>query len=75
MMNSLVKYHAPAAVILLSALLPGALASNETCVTPDCIKAASHILQTLHPDYKSMDPCNNFEQCMSSHIFHRGSQR
>ncbi|KAK8012772.1 endothelin-converting enzyme [Apiospora marii] len=36
--------------------------SPSVCLTPTCVKAAAHVLDNLHPDYKSMDPCNDFAQ-------------
>lgn len=36
---------------------------DEICMTPACVKAAAHVLDNLHPDYESIDPCKNFDQC------------
>ncbi|KAH8165602.1 hypothetical protein CIB48_g2643 [Xylaria polymorpha] len=35
--------------------------STDLCTTSACIQAASRILTNLHPDYKSVDPCTNFD--------------
>ncbi|CAI6255679.1 unnamed protein product [Periconia digitata] len=35
---------------------------KDVCLTPECIEAASRILSNLHPDHKSIDPCNSFDQ-------------
>lgn len=32
------------------------------CMTPACVHAASEILYNLSPEYKKLDPCNNFEE-------------
>ncbi|KAI0537886.1 hypothetical protein GGR58DRAFT_526949 [Xylaria digitata] len=34
---------------------------TDLCTTPACIQAASRIVTNLHPDYKSIDPCTNFD--------------
>ncbi|KAF2970823.1 hypothetical protein GQX73_g2815 [Xylaria multiplex] len=34
---------------------------TDLCTTPACIQAASRILTNLHLDYKSIDPCTNFD--------------
>jgi endothelin-converting enzyme len=34
----------------------------DVCLTPACVHAASEILYNLSPDYKSLDPCTNFEE-------------
>ncbi len=34
----------------------------ELCLTPACVHAASEILYNLSPDYKNIDPCDNFEE-------------
>lgn len=35
---------------------------SNLCLTPGCVHAASDILYNLSPDYKSIDPCANFEE-------------
>ncbi|KAI0413529.1 hypothetical protein F5X98DRAFT_366492 [Xylaria grammica] len=35
--------------------------STDLCTTPACIQAASRILTNMHPEYKSIDPCTNFD--------------
>lgn len=37
--------------------------SNALCLTAPCIHAASEILYNLSPNYKTVDPCTNFEEC------------
>jgi endothelin-converting enzyme len=32
------------------------------CLTPACIHASSEILYNLSPQYKSLDPCTDFEE-------------
>lgn len=32
------------------------------CLTPACVHASSEILYNLSPDYKTIDPCDNFEE-------------
>lgn len=44
-------------------------------VTPTCVKAAAHVLDNLHPNYKSMDPCDDFAQCMHLHLIARAYSR
>ena len=34
----------------------------ELCLTPACVHAASELLYNLSPNYKELDPCNNFEE-------------
>jgi hypothetical protein len=36
---------------------------NDTCTTRDCIRAAAHLLENMHPEYHSIDPCEDFGQC------------
>ncbi|TDZ38965.1 Endothelin-converting enzyme-like protein [Colletotrichum trifolii] len=36
--------------------------SDKLCLTPACVHAASEILYNLSPDYKELDPCNDFEE-------------
>jgi endothelin-converting enzyme len=35
---------------------------DAVCISPACKKVASEILKDLHPDYKNVDPCNDFYQ-------------
>ncbi|KAL5435389.1 hypothetical protein PMIN07_011990 [Paraphaeosphaeria minitans] len=35
---------------------------SKLCVTPACVHAASEILYNLSPDYKDLDPCDDFEE-------------
>ncbi|KAH7095480.1 hypothetical protein FB567DRAFT_31232 [Paraphoma chrysanthemicola] len=35
---------------------------NDTCLTSSCIQTSARILRTLHEDYKSIDPCEDFGQ-------------
>ncbi|KAI1075493.1 Metalloprotease [Whalleya microplaca] len=37
-------------------------AQSDLCLTPSCVKAAAHLLENLHPNYKTLDPCENFDQ-------------
>jgi endothelin-converting enzyme len=38
-------------------------AEDETlCLTPACVHASSEILYNLSPDYKTIDPCTDFEE-------------
>lgn len=41
---------------------PIAVDRAETCLSPACVHAASEILYNLSPDYKELDPCDNFEE-------------
>jgi endothelin-converting enzyme len=34
----------------------------EVCLTPACVHAASEILYNLSPQYKELDPCDDFEE-------------
>ncbi|KAH8727731.1 peptidase family M13 [Phaeosphaeriaceae sp. PMI808] len=34
----------------------------ELCLTPACVHAASELLYNLSPNYKELDPCDNFEE-------------
>ncbi|KAI8165535.1 Endothelin-converting enzyme 1 [Colletotrichum sp. SAR 10_70] len=36
--------------------------ADKMCMTPACVHAASEILYNLSPDYKELDPCNDFEE-------------
>jgi endothelin-converting enzyme len=36
---------------------------EELCLTPSCSQAAANVLNNLHPDYESIDPCEDFDQC------------
>lgn len=35
---------------------------DATCISPVCKQVASEILEDLHPDYKNVDPCDDFYQ-------------
>jgi endothelin-converting enzyme len=35
---------------------------SELCLTPACVHAASELLYNLSPNYKELDPCDNFEE-------------
>lgn len=35
---------------------------SELCLTPACIHAASEVLYSLSPQYKELDPCDDFEE-------------
>ncbi|KAF1343659.1 peptidase family M13 [Lizonia empirigonia] len=37
-------------------------AKSKLCLTPACVHAASEILYNLSPNYKELDPCNDFEE-------------
>ncbi|KIW66438.1 hypothetical protein PV04_05773 [Phialophora macrospora] len=32
------------------------------CLTPACVHASSELLYNLHPDYRNIDPCTDFEE-------------
>src|ERR1700761_5150986 len=32
------------------------------CLTPACVHASSELLYNLSPDYKTLDPCTDFEE-------------
>ena len=51
-------------LVLAAALYPKmhANATIELCLTPACIHAASGYLTNLAPSYKSLDPCDDFEE-------------
>lgn len=34
----------------------------DVCSTPACVHASSEILYNLSPDYKNIDPCDDFEE-------------
>lgn len=36
--------------------------SSKLCLTPACVHAASEILYNLSPNYKELDPCDDFEE-------------
>ena len=36
--------------------------SSKLCLTPACVHAASAILYNLSPNYKDLDPCDDFEE-------------
>jgi endothelin-converting enzyme len=38
------------------------VAKSKLCLTPACVHAASEILYNLSPNYKELDPCNDFEE-------------
>lgn len=53
------------ALVLLATLYPrhhGKEAVAGLCLTPACIHAASGYLTNLSPDYKNIDPCDDFEE-------------
>ncbi|KAK0107823.1 hypothetical protein ONS96_003612 [Cadophora gregata f. sp. sojae] len=35
---------------------------SSVCLTPACVHASSEILYNLSPEYKTIDPCDNFEE-------------
>ena len=35
---------------------------TPVCQSPACVHASSEILYNLHPQYKELDPCTNFEE-------------
>ena len=35
---------------------------DTVCLTPACVIAASKILQNMSPNYRTIDPCNDFDQ-------------
>ncbi|KAI0395968.1 peptidase family M13 [Xylariaceae sp. FL0594] len=35
--------------------------NTSVCMTPTCVHAASEILYNLSPDYKTLDPCSQFD--------------
>jgi hypothetical protein len=43
------------------ASLKNELAKDEVCLTPACVQAAAHVLGNMHPNYKEIDPCENFD--------------
>lgn len=36
--------------------------SDDVCLTPACVHAASEILYNLSPNYRDLDPCTDFEE-------------
>jgi endothelin-converting enzyme len=36
--------------------------TSKLCLTPACVHAASEILYNLSPNYKELDPCDDFEE-------------
>lgn len=36
--------------------------SEDVCLSPSCVHAASEILYNLSPNYKELDPCTDFEE-------------
>jgi hypothetical protein len=44
---------------------PANASQSDVCLTPGCFKAAAHVLNNLHPQRESIDPCENFDQCTS----------
>jgi endothelin-converting enzyme len=36
--------------------------ASQLCLTPACVHAASEVLYNLSPQYKEIDPCDNFEE-------------
>ncbi|KAL1961596.1 hypothetical protein VTN77DRAFT_1422 [Rasamsonia byssochlamydoides] len=41
---------------------PVPVTAPDLCTEPECVHAASEILYNLDPNYKEIDPCNDFEQ-------------
>ncbi len=39
------------------------MAPTALCLTPACVHASDTLLRSLSPNYKSLDPCTNFEEC------------
>ena len=63
-----------AAFILLVILLAlyrrtHSMAPPALCLTPACVHASDTLLRSLSPNYKSLDPCTNFEECKSVSMF------
>ncbi|OTB16113.1 hypothetical protein K445DRAFT_317105 [Daldinia sp. EC12] len=62
-------------ILILSGLLsrarrkPGM--SSSLCLSPACIHAASEILYNLSPDYKTIDPCTNFDTLVCDGFINR----
>ncbi|CAL3963260.1 unnamed protein product [Diplocarpon coronariae] len=56
------------AVLIVLSFFFGTYRSKKTrmqssvCLTPACVHASSEILYNLSPGYKTMDPCDNFEE-------------
>ncbi|CAJ2511492.1 Uu.00g071170.m01.CDS01 [Anthostomella pinea] len=56
-------------VLVVTLILSGVLSrrkgkpkmNSSICMTPACIHAASELLYNLSPDYKTVDPCSNFD--------------
>ncbi|OTA53412.1 peptidase family M13 [Hypoxylon sp. EC38] len=52
-------------ILILSGVLSRArrkpAMASSLCLTPECIHAASEILYNLSPDYKTIDPCTQFD--------------
>lgn len=42
------------------------MVTSDVCLTPQCVTAAAEILHNLHPSYDEIDPCERFDDCMSS---------
>ncbi len=36
--------------------------NSSVCTTPACLQAAAQYIQNLSPDYRTLNPCANFEQ-------------
>lgn len=60
---------AGAAVALVYYSLPSCISNrfvahrkSDLCLTPACVHAASEILYNLSPNYKELDPCEDFEE-------------
>ncbi|KAH7127236.1 peptidase family M13 [Dendryphion nanum] len=58
--HGLWKYHANSNTI--NAVHGNSDSESSLCLTPACVHAASELLYNLSPNYKELDPCNNFEE-------------
>ncbi|KAI0853671.1 endothelin-converting enzyme 1 [Daldinia vernicosa] len=63
-------------ILILSGLLSRArrkpsMNSSSLCLSPACIHAASEILYNLSPDYKTIDPCTNFDTLVCDGFINR----
>lgn len=47
---------------LIDCIATAQSAKSQLCLTPACVHAASEILYNLSPNYKELDPCNDFEE-------------
>ena len=59
--------------LFFASALPGMVVGteqNDVCTTAECVRSAAHVLGNFDPKYTEIDPCEDFDQCKSSHKYY-----